>query len=214
MLERMIKRIAMLFAATWIAGSAYSAGARYVRRDLNFSIAQPKPGARWIAGHQNGDEVCIVESSGGEPFSVIVSEPANIRVDGAWMLNMKRDLTRAASATRSRIEDFRITPSSSPIESSFQFAYTRIEADGSRSFVDGCVMTAGRLYLLQYASASRTSLDEFRAFAGSFQIVDKFEALRGVGAVPRELTVGIAMTSLSAVLGRPAAPNSAGGGTY
>lgn len=211
----MMKRFVVLFAVALIAESAYPAGARYVRRDLNFSIAQPMPGARWIAGgHQNGNDVCIVESASGEPFSVIVSEPASIRVDGAWMLNMERDLIRAASATRSRIEDFRITRSSSPIEPSFFFGYTRIEADGSRSFVDGCVMAAGRLYLLQYASASRTSLDEFRAFAGSFQIVDKFEATRGLSAVPRELTVGIAMTSLNAVLGRPAAPNSVGGGTY
>lgn len=201
-----MRRSLLLIASLLIVAAMPVQQTRFVDRDLNFSVDTPANEWRW---KQLGDHASwVVTAPDGERFSVSVSGPGVARIDEAWMGELLRSVHRDASSHGDRIEDFQQLRATSPIFPSFSYSYTRIDKNGKRSFVDGWVAAAGRVYALQYASYARQSLGTFRAFVESFQVVDKFESQRAARGASTNGVTG-APPLLTDVLGRPIAPNSA-----
>jgi len=196
----------LLAIALLVIALPLAAQSRFTNRDLNFSVSTP--GSLWRWSTNTSDGAWVVTSSDGERFSISVSSPGHARIDESWMGELLRTVNRDALAHGERIEGFRQTRATSPIFPSFNYAYTRVTRDGKKTFVDGWVAAAGRIYALQYASHARESLGEFRAFVESFQIADKFESQRAARGAAGSSPVAGAPPLMTDVLGRPIAPNS------
>ncbi|HEX8172048.1 MAG TPA: hypothetical protein VF824_16035 [Thermoanaerobaculia bacterium] len=182
------------------------AQSRMVHRALNFSAIAPQ-GWRWSDGDAR---TAVVLGPRGERFHVLVSAPSSAaRADEALLRDLLPSISRAAAASGERIVDFVQTRATAPIMPSVRYAYTRVAANGTRTFVDGYVAAAGAFYSLEYASTSRQSLPEFWSFVQSFRIADKFAAQRSARA--SELRTLPQSASPRDVLGRPIAPNTGRG---
>ncbi len=194
------------FVVVFLTALPLAAQSRFTNRDLNFSVTPPDASWHWTSIADDG--TWIATSPDGERFSVSVSAPGRARIDEAWMGELLRSAYRDALSHGERIEEFRQSHATSPIHPSFNYSYTRVARDGKRTYVDGWVAAAGRVYALQYASRARESLGAFRAFVESFQVADKFESQRAArGAAGTGPVLG-APPLATDVLGRPIAPNS------
>ncbi|MCU1350754.1 MAG: hypothetical protein JWO56_3784 [Acidobacteria bacterium] len=191
-----------------------NAPARLVRNDLNFSMVTPARGWKWetMPANKDGAIVLTVGDGRGERFSVSASVIGYVRIDDHWMYDLRQDLNRDARQNDYQITDFRWSRRGSPLFPSFGYSYTRHDKrDGSVSYVDGYVGAGNRVYMIQYASASRGMLKQFDEFVGSFQVVDKMEAQRQValpGGGSQGTYPGMSAIGMAAALGRPIAPNS------
>ena len=195
-----------LIASLFVLSAAAHAQERFLSRDLNFSLATP---AGWSWSRlSEGAGVWLVSSAHGERFSVTVSPPGKTIIDEAWILEMVRAVERDAAAHGERVEQLRFTRRTAPIYPSFLYGYDRVTPDGRRTHLDGYVAAAGRVYALQYASASRAAGDEFRAFVNSFQIADKLESQRAARAAGGAETLRSFAEALASPLGRSIAPNT------
>ncbi|HYI10348.1 MAG TPA: hypothetical protein VEK57_14910 [Thermoanaerobaculia bacterium] len=189
--------------------SAVAAGAqeRFVNRDLNYSVIAPS-GWRWTEVAKG--QTWVAQGPRGERFTVYASQPSTSRIDESWLKELLPALARDAGAHSARIEHYMQKRATSPIFPSVRYAYTRVAADGKKTFVDGWVACSGRIYSLEYSSPSRESMPEFQSFVRSFQIVDKFASQRSARASQAQqgLKNGGAATD---ILGRPIAPNQGSG---
>jgi hypothetical protein len=189
-----------------IAALSAAAQERFVNRDLNYSVVAPE-GWRWTEVAKG--QTWVAHGPRGERFTVYASAPSSAKIDESWLKELLPALARDASASSARIEHYLQKRATSPIFPSVRYAYTRVDADGRKTFIDGWVACSGRVYSLEYSSPSRESLPEFQSFVRSFQIVDKFASQRTARAA--QATTGLKNTGARTdVLGRPIAPN---GGT-
>ncbi|MFP5247134.1 MAG: hypothetical protein ACLGH0_10610 [Thermoanaerobaculia bacterium] len=175
---------------------------RFVNRELNYSVVAPQ-GWRWSALEDK--QTWVAHGPRGERFTVYASAAARSRVDAAWLTELLPSITRDAASRGTRIEHFMQKRATAPIFPSVRYAFTRVAADGKKTFVDGWVACSGRLYSIEYASPSRESLPEFWAFVRSFQVADKFASQRAARASQAETRLN--SPAVGAVLGRPMAPN-------
>jgi hypothetical protein len=201
------------FATFVLFALAAAAQDRYVDRTLNFSVATPAPEWTWAQVDRSNHEalggcdgILVVSSPHGDRFSVAVSPTGRYRLEEATMYDLVMAIQRDGRRNGYKVADFHHVRSTAPIFPSYTFSYTRIGRDGKVSYVDGYLAAANRLYTIQYASSSRKSLDDFRRFVGSFQIADKFEAMRGSGAITSPFA-GLP-GAMKSFLGQPLGPNS------
>lgn len=194
------------FVVAMLTALPLAAQSRFTNRDLNFSVTPPDASWRWTS--MSDDAAWIATSPDGERFSVSVSAPGRARIDEAWMGELFSTAFRDALSHGERVQEFRQSRATSPIYPSFSYSYTRVARDGKRTYVDGWVAAAGRVYALQYASHARESLSAFHAFVESFQVADKFESQRAARGAAGSGPIAGAPPLMTDVLGRPIAPNS------
>lgn len=197
----MRRTVLLLFALTAVPLAAQE---RFVNRELNYSVVAPA-GWRWSAA----GAAMVAHGPRGERFTVYASAPSATRIDESWLKELLPALARDANANSARIEHYMQRRATSPIFPSVRYAYTRVDADGKKTFVDGWVACSGRIYSLEYSSPSRESLPEFQNFVRSFQIVDKFASQRGVRASQAQSGLK-SPAAATDILGRPIGPNASG----
>ncbi len=200
-----MRRLVLLLVM--VTAGMLAAQERFVNRGLNYSVVAPA-GWRWTEV-ANG-QTWVAQGPRGERFTVYASAPSNTRIDESWLKELLPALTRDAQAHSARLEHYMQQRATSPIFPSVRYAYTRVEEDGKKTFIDGWVACSGRVYSLEYSSPSRESMPEFLSFVRSFQIVDKFASQRTARASQAQQGLKNS-TAATDVLGRPIAPNQAGG---
>jgi hypothetical protein len=202
---RLLRIALLLFAVPLLAQE------RFVDRQMNFSVAPPSTDWQWSQVTKDAlggcDGIVVTTSPKGERFSVAVSPTGRFRLEESTMYDLLSSIRRDAARAGYKIADFHHVRSTAPIFPSYTFSYTRIARDGKVTYVDGYLAAANRVYTLQYASSSRTSLDDFRRFVSSFQIADKFEALRSGGGPSSSPFAGLP-GAMKSFLGQPLGPNS------
>ena len=184
---------------------------RFIDRNLNFSVLTPAPDWKWAQverTHLGGCEGIIVASNPrGEQFSISVTPTGKFRLDENVVYELRSTILRDGANSGYRVADFHYVRSTSPIFPSYSYSYSRIGKDGTVSYVDGYLAAVNRVYTIQYASASRGSIDDFKRFVASFQIADKFEAQRGMGG-PAVSPFGGLSGAMKTALGQPLSPNA------
>jgi len=202
--------IARIVIALLIAATSVAAQERVVNRELNFSVQSPSSDWKW--GHIEGeklagcDGIVFVTNPRGEQFSISASPVGKFRLDEDMIYQLRSTIRREASDLGYRVADFQHANSGSPIFPSYTYSYSRIAKDGTVSYVDGYIGAVNRIYTIQYVSNTRGSLDEFKRFVASFQIADKFEALRGATGPVTSPFAGLT-GPMHTTLGLPLAPN-------
>jgi hypothetical protein len=184
---------------------------RFVDRNLNFSVRTPAPEWKWAQverTHLGGCEgIIVVSNPRGEQFSISVTPTGKFRLDENVVYELRSTIARDGANAGYRVADFHYVRSTSPIFPSYTYSYARIGKDGKVSYVDGYLAAVNRVYTIQYASESRSSLDDFKSFVSSFQIADKFEAQRGMGGPAVSPFSGLS-GAMKTALGQPLSPNA------
>src|SRR5215212_8689116 len=99
------RTLLMTVVGVFVCTAAAPAQDRFVARDLNFSVATP---GGWIWSRlSEGAGVWLVDSNGGERFTVTVSPPGKTVIDEAWILDMMRAVQKDAASHAERIEQLR-----------------------------------------------------------------------------------------------------------
>jgi len=196
-----MRRIVLIGSLTLLAATA-AAQERFVNRELNYSVVAPD-GWHWSALEDK--QTWVAQGPRGERFTVYASAATRARIDETWLTELLPSIARDAASYGGHIEHFLQKRATAPIFPSVRYAFTRVDAGGHPTFVDGYVACAGRLYSIEYASQSREALPEFWTFVRSFQIADKFASQRAARASQAETQLRTPGTT--DVLGRPLAPN-------
>jgi hypothetical protein len=194
----------LVFAAPLIAQD------RFVKRDLNFSVATPDSDWKWTSLPEKElggcDGIVYVTSPRGERFSISVTPTGKFKIDDNLLYEIRSTVRRDAAEAGYSIGEFHHVRSTSPIFPSYSYSYTRVGKDGKVTYVEGYLAAANRVYTIQYASDSRRSLDDFKRFVASFQLADKFEAQRGLTG-PATSPFAALSGAMKSALGQPLAPN-------
>ncbi len=201
-------RRAIVVLSLSLAATAGMAQTRTTCPEANFSVAVPA-GWTWSAAPSSFTWSAV--SPRGDRFTIHSPSATTQKVDDVWLRELLPGIARDAGAHRQRIEHLMHARATAPLFPSVRYAYTRVGSDGHRTFVDGYVATAGRLYAIEYASVSRELLPEFWSFVRSFQVADKFTSQRTARASQASVIPGSALPVATDVLGRPLAPNQGGG---
>jgi hypothetical protein len=152
-------------------------GGRLVARDANFSIETPSGEVQWSRSiTSSGGVSYAARVSEGVIFRIIVTGSGNaFRNDSSSMGEFRDGLTSSMLKGGMAVEDFNFHAVSQPLDPSHTYSCRLRRADGTILEMDGYLAAAGRIYNLQYISAGRDRLAQFRRFVSSLRLLSVAE---------------------------------------